>query len=138
MRPGPAALLLFLMFLASALWQFALVDLCFIPHLLEAAEPCRAASPIQDTTLSALVLFAMIATVTFAVIRASRSRSWMAVLGNATVAIVLVRATWLIGRDVLAGFGVGGPEPQIVLAALAGAAAGLLMAEGFVRRAPGE
>jgi hypothetical protein len=138
MRPGPAALLLFLMFLASALWQFVLVDLCFIPHLLEAAEPCRAASPIQDTTLSALVLFAMIATVTFAVIRGSRSRSWMAVLGNAAVAIVLVRATWLSGRDALAGFSLSGQEPQIVLAAIAGATAGSLMAEGFARRAPGE
>lgn len=137
MRPGPAALLLFLMFLASALWQFFLVDICFIPYLLGEGATCGATSPIRDTTLSALVLLAMMATVTFIVVRGSRSRSWLAVLGNAAVAIVLVRATWLMGRDAFAGFSLGA-EPQIVLGALAGATAGLLMAEGFVRRAPGE
>ena len=138
MRPGPAALLLFLMFLASALWQFVLVDICFIPYLLGEVATCGALSPIRDTTLSALVLLALIATVTFIVVRGSRSRSWLAVLGNAAVAIVLVRATWLIARDASAGFGLDGQDPQILLAALAGATAGLLMAEGFVRRAPGE
>lgn len=137
MRPGPAALLLFLMFLASALWQFVLVDICFIPYLLGEGATCGATSPIRDTTLSVLVLLAMIATVTFIVVRGSRSRSWLAVLGNAAVAIVLVRATWLMGRDAFAGFSLGA-EPQIVLGAIAGATAGLLMAEGFVRHAPGE
>jgi hypothetical protein len=135
MRQGPAALLLFLLFLAGALWQFVLVDICFLPYLLDGAGSCEAHSPLADTTLAALVLLAMYAVVTWVVVRESRSRSWLAALGNAVVSIMLVHATWLIARESTMDFTFDEHELRIVLAALAGAAAGLLMADGYVRRA---
>lgn len=138
MRPGPAALLLFLLFLASALWQFVLVDPCFLPFLTNGAGSCEAASPLGNSTMSALVLLALNAAVTFGVVRVSRSRSWMAVLGNAAIAMVLVRATWVLGRDLSAAFEADAQELKIFAAALAGAAAGLLMVEGFLDRSPRE
>ena len=135
MRQGPAALLLFLLFLAGALWQFVLVDICFLPYLLDGAGACRAHSPLADTTLAALILLAMYALVTWVVVRVSRSRSWLAALGNAAVSIMLVRATWLVARGATTDLAFDEHQLQILLAALAGAAAGLWMADGFVRRA---
>lgn len=138
MRPGPAALLLFLLFLASALWQFVIVDPCFLPYLLNGAGGCQATSPLGSATMSETVLLALNAAVTFVVVRFSRSCSWLAVLGNAAIAIVLVRATWVIGRDASAGFEVDAIELKVFAAALVGAAAGLLMVAGFLARSPRE
>lgn len=134
MRPGPAALLLFLLFLACAVWQFVLVDVCFLPDLLGRPEGCRAASPLAAMSKPALVLLALTALVTIVIVRTSGEGSWFAVLGNSVTAIVLVRATWLAGREVMPSIEIGARELEIALWAVAGAAMGLSVASGFRRR----
>jgi hypothetical protein len=134
MRPGPAALLLFLLFVACALWQFLIVDACFVPYILNGAKACARSGSPESPTWSALVLLALNAAVTFMVVRASDSHSWLAVLGNATIAIVLVRATWLIGRDLFPINAISARDLQIVLTCVAGAAMGLSAANAFPNR----
>ena len=117
MRPGPAALLLFLLFVACALWQFVLVDICFLPDLLDRPEGCQAASPLAAMSKPALVLLGLTALVTIVIVRASGEGSWLAVLGNAVTAIVLVHATWLAGREMMPTIEIAARELEIALRA---------------------